>query len=103
MTVRRNAAFSVVEVAVGGLGLFFIYKNVVSELGVAMLGVWSLVLATTAWLRRQICSPSLRAKQPKSTKRIDIGDGCDRHDFSAIVEIFGGGRVPLPPPLQIVS
>ena len=51
MTLRRNAAFSVVEVAVSGLGLFFIYRNVVSELGVAMLGVWSLVLATTAFGR----------------------------------------------------
>lgn len=51
MSVKRNAAFSVAEVAVSGLGLFFIYKNVVTELGVAMLGVWSLVLATTAFGR----------------------------------------------------
>jgi len=51
MTLRRNAVFSVMEVAVGGLGLFFIYRNVVAELGLAMLGVWSLVLATTAFGR----------------------------------------------------
>ncbi|WP_225026148.1 lipopolysaccharide biosynthesis protein [Xinfangfangia pollutisoli] len=49
--IRRNALFSGVEVIVGGLGLFFIYRNVVAELGVAMLGVWSLVLATTAFGR----------------------------------------------------
>jgi O-antigen/teichoic acid export membrane protein len=51
MTLRRNALFSIVEVVLNGLGLFFIYKNVVSTLGVSLLGVWSLVLATTAFGR----------------------------------------------------
>jgi O-antigen/teichoic acid export membrane protein len=51
MTLRRNALFSVAEVILNGLGLFFIYKNVVSTLGVSLLGVWSLVLATTAFGR----------------------------------------------------
>mgnify|MGYP000008098273 CR=1 FL=1 len=51
MTLRRNALFSVAEVLLNGLGLFFIYKNVVSTLGVSLLGVWSLVLATTAFGR----------------------------------------------------
>lgn len=49
--LRRNALFSIVEVIVSGLGLFFIYRNVVQELGLSMLGVWSLVLATTAFGR----------------------------------------------------
>jgi len=49
--LRRNAIFSVAEVLLSGLGLFFIYKNVVSTLGVSLLGVWSLVLATTAFGR----------------------------------------------------
>lgn len=50
-SLRKNAIFSIVEVVVSGLGLFFIYKNVVSTLGVSLLGVWSLVLATTAFGR----------------------------------------------------
>ncbi|MDZ4309657.1 MAG: oligosaccharide flippase family protein [Cypionkella sp.] len=51
MTLRRNAAFSVIEVVISGLGLFFIYRSVLAELGLSMLGVWSLVLATTAFGR----------------------------------------------------
>lgn len=50
-SLRKNALFSVAEVLLNGLGLFFIYKNVVSTLGVSLLGVWSLVLATTAFGR----------------------------------------------------
>jgi len=51
MNIRKNAIFSVAEVVLNGLALFFIYKNVVSTLGVSLLGVWSLVLATTAFGR----------------------------------------------------
>lgn len=51
MNIRKNAVYSVAEVLLNGLGLFFIYKNVVSTLGVSLLGVWSLVLATTAFGR----------------------------------------------------
>ncbi|MFG1275640.1 oligosaccharide flippase family protein [Xanthobacter flavus] len=40
-----------VEVVLNGLGLFVIYRMVVQVLGVQMLGVWSLVLATTAFGR----------------------------------------------------
>lgn len=49
--LKKNAAFSIVEVLVSGLGLFLIYRNVVAVLGVSMLGVWSLVLATTSFGR----------------------------------------------------
>jgi O-antigen/teichoic acid export membrane protein len=51
MNLRKNALFSIAEVLLNGLGLFFIYKTVVSTLGVSLLGVWSLVLATTAFGR----------------------------------------------------
>lgn len=34
-----------------GLGLFLIYRSVVAELGIEMLGVWSIVLATTSFGR----------------------------------------------------
>lgn len=51
MNIRRNAIYSIAETLIGGGGLFFIYKNVVSTLGVSLLGVWSLVLATTAFGR----------------------------------------------------
>lgn len=51
MKLKRNSIFSVVEVLVSGLGLFLIYRSVVAELGLAMLGVWSIVLATTSFGR----------------------------------------------------
>ncbi|ESQ89442.1 oligosaccharide flippase family protein [Asticcacaulis benevestitus] len=50
-SLKKNTIFSIAEVVLNGIGLFFIYKNVVSSLGVKMLGVWSLVLATTAFGR----------------------------------------------------
>ncbi|MBH1817203.1 oligosaccharide flippase family protein [Stenotrophomonas maltophilia] len=51
MNLRRNSLFSAAEVLIGGIGLFLIYRSVVAELGIAMLGVWSIVLATTAFGR----------------------------------------------------
>lgn len=51
MNLRRNGLFSAGEVIVNGVCLFLIYRNVVQVLGVSMLGVWSLVLATTAFGR----------------------------------------------------
>lgn len=49
--LKKNAAFSILEVLVSGLGLFLIYRNVAAVLGVSMLGIWSLVLATTSFGR----------------------------------------------------
>lgn len=49
--LKRNAIFNGAEALIYGLGLFFIYRNVVAELGVAMVGVWSIVLSTTAFGR----------------------------------------------------
>ena len=51
MRLRRNAIFAVMEVAASGIALFIIYRNVVQVLGVSALGIWSLVLATTAFGR----------------------------------------------------
>jgi len=51
LTLKRNSIFSAVEVIVNGLGLFFIYRGVVQHLGLSDLGVWSIVLATTAFGR----------------------------------------------------
>lgn len=51
LNLKRNSIFSAAEVVFNGLGLFLIYRSVVAELGVAMLGVWSIVLATTAFGR----------------------------------------------------
>lgn len=51
MNLRRNGLFNAAEVIVNGLCLFLIYRNVVEVLGVSMLGVWSLVLATSAFGR----------------------------------------------------
>ncbi|MEM7295534.1 MAG: hypothetical protein AAF330_02740, partial [Pseudomonadota bacterium] len=47
-SLRRNVILSALEALVAGLGLFVIYRHVVAELGLAMLGVWSVLLATTA-------------------------------------------------------
>lgn len=49
--LKRNSLLAALEMIVNGLALFFIYRNVVQVLGVSMLGVWSLVLATTAFGR----------------------------------------------------
>lgn len=51
MSLKRNSIFSAIEVVVNGLGLFFIYRGVVQQLGLSDLGVWSIVLATTAFGR----------------------------------------------------
>jgi O-antigen/teichoic acid export membrane protein len=51
MRLRRNAIYAVIEVGASGIGLFIIYLNVVQVLGVSALGIWSLVLATTAFGR----------------------------------------------------
>lgn len=51
MSLKRNGIFSAAEVIVSGLCLFLIYRQVASVLGVSMLGVWGLVLSTTAFGR----------------------------------------------------
>ncbi|GAB2738704.1 oligosaccharide flippase family protein [Sinomonas soli] len=51
MSLRRNGLFSAAEVIVNALSLFLIYRNVVQVLGVSMLGVWALVLASSAFGR----------------------------------------------------
>lgn len=51
MNLRRNGLLSAAEVVINGLCLFLIYRNVIGVLGVSMLGVWSLVLATSAFGR----------------------------------------------------
>lgn len=104
MTLRRNAVFSVVEVAVSGLGLFFIYKNVVTELGVAMLGVWSLVLATTAFGRMadvglaaglaRFVAGSLAEKDPAKA-RLYLRTG-----FIAVMVLMGGVALAMWYPLS---
>ncbi|MFG1250458.1 oligosaccharide flippase family protein [Xanthobacter flavus] len=49
--IRRNIIYTAVEVVLNGIGLFVIYRLVVQVLGIQMLGIWSLVLATTAFGR----------------------------------------------------
>ena len=51
MTLRRGVILSVAEVIVASLGLFALYKLINAELGLAALGIWSLVVATTAIAR----------------------------------------------------
>lgn len=49
--VSINIVFSLIEVVVSSLLLFFLYRYVIDTSGVASLGVWSLVLATTSLTR----------------------------------------------------
>ncbi len=46
--VNLNAAASALQVLIGGVTLFLLYRYLLRELGEASVGVWSLVLATTS-------------------------------------------------------
>jgi O-antigen/teichoic acid export membrane protein len=46
--IARNAALSALNVAVTGVSLFLLYRFLLKTIGVAELGVWSIVLATTS-------------------------------------------------------
>jgi O-antigen/teichoic acid export membrane protein len=46
--VSRNALAAVAQMVLSGLTLFLIYRFLLQELGAELLGVWSLVLATTS-------------------------------------------------------
>src|SRR2546422_10484826 len=46
--VGRSAALSVVQVVVAGGALLFFYRYLLDTIGVAAVGVWSVVLATTS-------------------------------------------------------
>lgn len=47
--VPLNVASAFLEILVNSIILFFLYRFLLDEVGVAMIGVWSLVLATTAF------------------------------------------------------
>ena len=46
--IFKNARMAVLQVLVTGLTLFFLYRFLLEALGVELLGVWSLVLATSS-------------------------------------------------------
>lgn len=46
-----NAGLSVLQVVISGVILFFLYRYLLSTIGVRRLGIWSIVLATTAATR----------------------------------------------------
>ena len=92
MNLRRNSAFAVAEVVVYGLGLFFIYRNVVQVLGISMLGVWSLVLATTAFGRAADVGITGGIASENGRRRCGIGPGTGTVDLG-----FGSWRCGVPP------
>ncbi|ENZ81058.1 MAG: oligosaccharide flippase family protein [Aquamicrobium sp.] len=49
--LKRNAVWNLLEVLLSSLVLFVLYRLILKHLGVASLGVWSLVLATTSLAR----------------------------------------------------
>lgn len=49
--LKRNAIWNILEVVVSSIVLFILYRLILKHLGVAALGVWSLVLATTSLAR----------------------------------------------------
>ncbi len=46
--VGRNAVSAVLQIVVSSLIMFFLYRSILQELGVEMLGVWSITLATVS-------------------------------------------------------
>jgi O-antigen/teichoic acid export membrane protein len=46
--VLKNAVISVIQVIVTSITLFMLYRLLISTIGIARLGVWSAVLATTS-------------------------------------------------------
>ena len=51
MKIARNATWNIGEIAAATVALFLLFKIIVGALGLAALGVWSLVLATTSLAR----------------------------------------------------
>jgi O-antigen/teichoic acid export membrane protein len=51
LNLKRNAIWSIAEIVISGISLFLLYKYLVSFLGLAALGIWSLVLASTSLIR----------------------------------------------------
>jgi O-antigen/teichoic acid export membrane protein len=49
--ISKNVLFSILEVVISSLLLFILYRYIIEFAGVASLGVWSLVLATTSVAR----------------------------------------------------
>jgi O-antigen/teichoic acid export membrane protein len=49
--LKRNATWNLLEVLVSSVVLFVLYRLILKHLGVASLGIWSLVLATTSLAR----------------------------------------------------
>ena len=49
--IFKNARMAILQVLVTGLTLFFLYRFLLDTIGVELLGVWSLVLATTSIVR----------------------------------------------------
>ena len=48
LKLKQNVAWALAEVVFSSLILFFLYRIIVKDLGVAALGIWSLVMATTS-------------------------------------------------------
>ena len=48
MKIARNAAAAVVQVVIGAVLLFILYRVILDTLGVESLGIWSVVLATAS-------------------------------------------------------
>jgi O-antigen/teichoic acid export membrane protein len=51
LNIKSNSLWALAEVVSSALLLFFVYRLVVHQLGIAALGVWSIVLATTSVAR----------------------------------------------------
>ena len=80
--VLRNAGASVAQILVSGIALFLLFRFLLSSLGPARLGVWSLVLAATSTSR--ISDLGFAASTVKFLAR-ELGRG-DRLSAAAVVE-----------------
>lgn len=81
--LRRNFGWNVAEVVISALILFFLYRMIVAKLGIAALGVWSLVAATTAVGRVFDAGASGGLTRYVALARLEAGD---RHKAAVYVE-----------------
>ncbi|MDD4950724.1 hypothetical protein [Sulfuricurvum sp.] len=49
--VKKNIIFAVMQIFVSSISLFLLYKFLIIELGIEKIGVWSIVMAFTAFLK----------------------------------------------------
>ena len=48
---KKNVVFAGLQILLSGISLFVLYKILIIQIGIELLGVWSIVMAFSAFLR----------------------------------------------------